>query len=432
MVLLNFSLLKPLIKENLREKLYFYCLLYLVLSLPFQFIWFPPTLGIIFLMLTWIFSFDFQKKISLLKKNLLFKIIFGLFLMSLVGMIYSPSPDEGWKDVTVKISLFFFPIALGSYPPISREKIVILLKTFAFAMGLAVLYLILNASLKYFDDGDYRHFFYGSFGTLKRVPIHYFALYCNFAFFISLDLFFNKINRSKKALLLLYGILILLLITALFLCSIRIQFIAFILTLILFFIRQFRGKMATYKIALSIIGSILLLSMVALIIPESKRRITETLDEYSAYRGREELKQMNHRVFLWKYGSRVIKENYWLGTGTGNANNALYEYLKTEKAKFWNGTGVYTLSKKKYNYHNAFLQHFAANGVIAIVLLIALLLLPFFGKSHEFSMIQTLFLILIVISFMTESMMERQAGTLFFAFFYSLIVINQRGKVLTA
>lgn len=383
-------------------------------------------------MATWIFSFDFKNKISYLKKNLLFKIMFGLFLMSLFGMIYSPSPDEGWKDVTVKISLFFFPLALGSYPPISKEKIIILLKTFAFAMGLAVLYLILNASIKYFNDGDYRHFFYGSFGTLKRVPIHYFALYCNFALFISLDLFFNKINRTKKRLLLLYGILILLLTTALFLCSIRIQFIAFVLVLILFYIRQFRGKMAAYKIALSILGSLLLISIVAMIIPESKRRITETLDEYSAYRGREELKQMNHRVFLWKYGSKVIGENFWLGTGTGDANNALYEYLKTEKAKFWNGTGVYTLSKKKYNFHNAFLQHFAANGVLAFLLLIALVLLPFFGKSHEFSMVQTLFLLLIAISFMTESMLERQAGTLFFAFFYSLIVINQRGKSLKA
>lgn len=428
MVFLNFSLLKPLIKDNLREKLYFYCLLYLVLSLPFQFIWFPPTLGIIFLMTTWIFSFDFRNKISFLKKNLFFKIIFSLFLLSLVGMIYTPSPDEGWKDVTVKIGLFFFPIALGSYPPIKKEKINILLKTFAFAMGLAILYLILNASLEYFEDGDFNHFFYGSFGALKRVPIHYFALYCNFAFFISLDLFFNRINRNKKRTILLYGALISLLIIALFLCSIRIQFIAFILVLILFFIRQFRGKMANYKIALGILGSILLLSITALVIPESKRRITETLDEYSAFRGREELKQMNHRVFLWKYGSQVISGNLWLGTGTGEANNALYEYLKTEKAKFWDGTGVYTLSKKKYNYHNAFLQHFAANGILAFLLLIALLLIPLFSKAHQFSMVQTLFLVLILISFMTESMLERQAGTLFFSFFYSLIVINQRVK----
>lgn len=348
--------------------------------------------------------------------------------MSLAGMIYTPSPDEGWKDVTVKTSLFFFPIALGSYPPLKKERLNQLLKTFAFAMGLAVLYLILNASSKFLEDGDINHFFYGSFGTLKRVPIHYFALYCNFALFISLDFLFNKTNGGNKGIKALFGALSILLVSALFLCSIRIQFIAFIMVLILFFIRQFRGKMANYKIALSLLGSILLLGIIAFLIPESKRRITETLDEYSAYRGREELKQMNHRVFLWKYGTQVISENLWLGTGTGDANNALYEYLKEEKAKFWDGTGVYTLSKKKYNFHNAFLQHFAANGILAFLLLIALILIPLLSKNQEFSLIQTIFLVLISISFMTESMLERQAGTLFFGLFYSLIVVNQRNK----
>ena len=75
-----------------------------------------------------------------------------------MGMVYTNSPSEGWKDVTVKISLFFFPLALGSYPPLKKERILYLLKTFAFAMGLAVLYLILNAFGDYLKDGNPNHF----------------------------------------------------------------------------------------------------------------------------------------------------------------------------------------------------------------------------------------------------------------------------------
>lgn len=379
-------------------------------------------------MLTWIFSFDFKTKITFLRKNILYKIFLGLFLMSLAGMFYTASPDEGWKDVTVKISLFFFPLVLGSQAPLGTKRTNDLLKAFAIAMGISVLYLIFNALIKYFEDGSSSHFFYGNFAALKRVPVHYFALYCNFAFFIALDFLFNKIQRHQKGLRILFIFLILILFSALFLCSIRIQFVAFILVLVLFFIRQFKGKIPNYKIALGILTSLLIVSTMALIIPESKRRITETLDEYSAFRGREELKQMNHRVFLWKYATKVISENFWIGTGTGDANNALYEYLKTEKAKFWDGTGVYTLSKKKYNYHNAFLQHFATNGILAFLFLVLLIFLPLFQKAQEFSMIRILFLILIAISFMTESMLERQAGTLFFAFFYALLLINQNEK----
>ena len=61
-----------------------------------------------------------------------------------------------------------------------------------------------------------------------------------------------------------------------------------------------------------------------------------------------------------------------MGTGTGSADDALNEKLKMCDAKFWNGKRNYTLSEKNYNYHNAYLQHFATAGVIGFLIFVLL------------------------------------------------------------
>lgn len=422
--------MKPLIKENLRERVYFFSLLYLAISIPFQFIWFPPTIGMISLMLAWIFSFNFTNKWAFLKNNLNFKLVFALYCLSLAGMVYTSNSIEGWKDVTVKISLLFFPLALASVPPISKKSLGIIMNTFVNTMAIAILYLLSVATIKYFNTGSSDHYFYGNFVALKRVPSHYFALYVNLAIFVSLFKLFKKNNSDQPKKYFPQIALIGLLVSALYLCSIRIQFLAFVFILVIFIIHHFRKSLSTPRLIFSITAAVTLLFSVAWLIPESKRRIVETFDEYSAFRGREELKQMNHRVFLWKYGAKVIGDNLWTGTGTGAANDELHEYLVTEKAKFWNGTGTYTLGEKKYNYHNEYLQYFASHGVIGLILLLSICFLPLIKDRPLLDFQSLAFILLMSISFMTESMLERQAGNVFFAFFYALLLINPRNKMI--
>lgn len=341
-------------------------------------------------------------------------------------MGYSSNSIEGWKDVEVKISLLLIPLALGTCKPISSKQIKIILKVFAYTISLALVILTIIAFVKYSRDGDSSHFFYNHFATFDRVPIHYFALYVNLAFFIVFKMMVNGLQNKSGRFIILHIALLILLMTALFLCSVRIQFIAFVISFIVFLIWHFRKILRPHQLILAGLGFILLLFSVAWIIPESRRRIVETMDEYSAYKGREELKQMNHRVFLWKYGWKVIQKNFWVGTGSGSANDELHEYLKEEKAKFWNGYGTYTLGEKQYNLHNAFLQHFATYGIIGFLLLLGIYLFSLFNLPPNLPYIGAVFLLLTFISFNTESMLERQAGNLFFALFYGLLFVNPK------
>ena len=290
--------MKPLIKESLREYIYYYSLLYLALSLPFQFLWFPPTIGIISLMLAWILSFNYRNKWQYLKLNSPLITVLFLFLVSLFGMLYTTNPHEGWKDVTVKISLLFFPLAIGTVAPLSKEKLIRVLKLFAYTITVAIVILLIIASYNFLEDGNIRHFLYTDFASLDRVPIHYFALYVNLAFFILLSQSTFSLQPKKLKKTFFNLILLIILAAALFLCSVRIQFIAFALGMITYMVYYFKNTFKPYQLGLIILGMLLFLFSLAWVFPESRRRIKETVDEISAYQGKEELKQMNHRVLL--------------------------------------------------------------------------------------------------------------------------------------
>jgi O-antigen ligase len=173
------------------------------------------------------------------------------------------------------------------------------------------------------------------------------------------------------------------------------------------------------------IASSIVLIAAAFLFPSSRTRIIETIDEVRSINTMVNNKQTNHRVYLWRYGAEVIQENFWLGTGTGAADDALNEKLENCEAPFWNGQRTYTLSEKNYNYHNAFIQHFAAHGIVGFLLFSLMFIGPFIYFRGRLEPLAAAFLVLSLISFLTESMLERQAGVLFFSFFYSLFFVAQ-------
>jgi O-antigen ligase len=93
-------------------------------------------------------------------------------------------------------------------------------------------------------------------------------------------------------------------------------------------------------------------------------------------------------------------------------------------AIFWDGRQTYQIYEMRYNYHNSYLQTFAANGVFAFIILITLFVYPLLKiRHHPYRSEASFFLLICALSFMTESMLQRQAGVAFFSFFYSVFFI---------
>ena len=208
--------------------------------------------------------------------------------------------------------------------------------------------------------------------------------------------------------------------------TVRIQILALPMSLFIVFLHYRKRIGFNYKhllgIGLGASGFVALLFA----IPESNKRIQETMDEVSSFNEMKNNKQTNHRVYLWKYGIEVVKENFWIGSGIGDADYVLHDKLENCEAKFWNGKRVYYLKERLFNYHNSFLQHFAANGVLSFLIFLSFFIIGIVWSIRNKDVVSLVFLVLCLFSFFTESMLERQAGVLFFSFFYSLFFINRR------
>ena len=118
-------------------------------------------------------------------------------------------------------------------------------------------------------------------------------------------------------------------------------------------------------------------------------------------------------MLIWEQSIILIKNNFLLGTGVGDANDELY--------KRYNSNGLEGAYAKKLNAHNQFLQTFIGIGFFGFILLFIISIGQIFIAYNKKNIIMFVFFIIISLNFFVESMLQTSAGVLFFVFFYCLI-----------
>jgi hypothetical protein len=120
------------------------------------------------------------------------------------------------------------------------------------------------------------------------------------------------------------------------------------------------------------------------------------------------------RLEFWKVGLGIVRENLFLGVGTGDVPRAYEEgYLKsnTQLGKnFWHRS------------HNQFLAITIALGLFGLCYFLFSLAFPFFASANARSYFYLTFFVIAVFSMLTEDTLETQAGVSFFAFFTALLL----------
>ncbi|MDZ7848205.1 MAG: O-antigen ligase family protein [Owenweeksia sp.] len=354
------------------------------------------------------------------------KRIAGLFLAYLlwvaIGAIYSNYPDEALQFLTRKIPFAVWPILMSSVAYFTMKDSLRLVHAFVYAMLVAVLFSFSQSIYQYVLTGDDSYLYFSELIYFKRVPPHYFGMYLSFAYgVVFYRLLRGKFLAGKKWLSLAAMILFF---VAIIFSSVRMQYLVFgVLNMVLLF--GFQSGISLRKRFMWGMGALAGLALFALLLPGSRSRLVDTVNEVISFDKMVNNKQTNPRKFLWRQGWEVIKENLWLGTGTGAEDPALQEKLAETKALFWDGDSNFHITERGYNYHNVYLQHWAAHGMVGLVILLAVLLVPFWLKSTPPE--ARIFLLVCGLSFITESMLQRQAGVLFFTFFYGLFFFLPHG-----
>jgi len=374
----------------------------------------PLTGGIIILGLSWIFTFAYKEKFQALLKQPAAIAFIALYFLHLLSMVYTENHAEGWNDLRLKITLFLLPLFMMSTRLVLREQRIFLLKFFAVLMMLmAGADLALSIS-EYLVSSNSDAFYYVHLTHILASKPHYVAWYYSFAIFIAI---YQILTGKKWRYLWLFGFTLLLI--SLLLLSSRAYIMAFIIVFSISCVKWAKTNVISRSGWGKILFAFSMFIGALFLIPKTNSRINDGIVELQKLLGRDTHKQTNTRVYLWKYATGLIAEKPVLGYGVGDAKAELNRALKDCDAEFWNGERNVPIYEKNHNFHNQYLQTWAEVGVLGFLLLIFLMIRPFFLKDqHPLFLI---FLGLTIIGFITESMLERQAGVVFIAFMYPLL-----------
>tara|TARA_B100000900_G_scaffold327760_1_gene287942 strand:+ start:223 stop:744 length:522 start_codon:yes stop_codon:yes gene_type:complete len=124
----------------------------------------------------------------------------------------------------------------------------------------------------------------------------------------------------------------------------------------------------------------------------------------------------NTRLKAWKTSLELISQNLLFGVGNGNSTKILNLAYESK--------GYKSLKNKSINSHNQFIQFQLDHGLIGSFCLLFFTLIMLITSLIEKDFLYALFLTIIIINFMTESMLETQSGVVFFAFFNTLFFYN--------
>jgi hypothetical protein len=122
------------------------------------------------------------------------------------------------------------------------------------------------------------------------------------------------------------------------------------------------------------------------------------------------------RLELWKTSWSVIKSNWLFGVGTGDVPDVFKQTLKNENSP---------LQDTKLRSHNQYLSLFIAFGVVGFLLCLFSFIYPFIKSKLIFDYFCTIFLIVFLMSMLTEDTIESQDGVTFYAFFAALYLFQK-------
>ena len=373
------------------------------------YIYFTP-LCIILFAAAWLLEGDLKRKLTCWLKNKYALLFISLYLVYLAGMTYTTHTHQGWFDMQIKLSLLLFPIILSSEGKMDFKK----QKWFGFAfISGAVLHglgCLLFALWQYFYSGV-AQFTYMQFS--KFVHPTYYSMYIDMAFiFMYYALTDRGKELAKKEKLFIY-ISIPFLLLILILLNSKMGQIVTVLLVPALLLKYFLSKHSTFKSVATVVAVLGLL-----VIGISKISRFNAMGDLISGKNRDvqSVESNQARLSVWEASIEVINNNSLIGSGTGDAKYALLDQYQKDGM-----TGAYN---EILNSHNQYLQTIVAVGIPGILLLLANLFIPLFISIKEKRFVYMLFLLILCLNFLTESMLDQQAGTMFYGLFNSLLMFN--------
>ena len=448
----------PLVRSS---RLYFLLLLLCSIGIGLQI--FIYKVAIIALLLQWFFTLEFKQKFIRLKNNNFGVAFIAFFFLYAISLIWTDDIPLGLNDLLLKSSILILPLVIASQESLKSKQINYLLLSFVLSSLAINLFCAIDAYLSYSKTHNINDFYY------HRLTINMHTAYqAMFTCFSIVALIY--LNGKKKFISnwLLYTLVIIQIMFILLLSS-RMQMLIMTVLLPIYLFSYYNKKKKLY---LGIVYTIIIFGFAKLImsVPSSlNSRYKQTVTHINSI----DRDNSDPRKFIWENSFTVINNNWILGAGIGDAkkdlinsyklniledldlkllmdstinslqsngklidyildssiksgksyNSQLNQYAKKSLEKRNNRYKDFV--KKEYNFHNQYLQVFGTIGISGLLLLLYLFTVPFFMAIKKERYLSAAFLFIVGSSFITESMLEREAGVSFIIFFYMILISSK-------
>jgi O-antigen ligase len=383
---------------------------------------------IIIQLANWLLEGRLRQKFSTAPKFPLL-IFVGLYVLYMAGMLFTQNTDAGWFDLQVKLSLLIFPVVLLT-GAINNKQYSAILLSFIAGNALAAMVCLAGAIVDYILNNQ-AHFFYGTFSLFLHPG--YFAMYIDFCILILLlsfitDQYTLAISTSAKITFIVFFSCIVFLLSSK--AGLIVLTLIYLMALVAFVIRSGKYIVGIASLLIAGIGIYMLIKNV----PEVGGRFKNVVNVYNEEKVDKTSAESNSiRILVWQKDIKLIKENLLTGVGTGDVKDELVEKYKADGI-----TGAYSIDPltnkvtKALNAHSQFFQTFIAIGIVGFIFFIAGFICPTINSVRKGNYLYMGFLLIIVLNFATESMLETQAGVMFYAFFNALLYKSGESSVLNS
>ncbi|MFD1314944.1 O-antigen ligase family protein [Namhaeicola litoreus] len=337
----------------------------------------------------------------------------GFFVWACLSFFWSDDQQESLKAFRKLLPFLLLPISIQFVDQKSTKWTTKILSYFSLGMVICSIYCLLFANINFIETKDRSYFFYHYLSEpLFGMSAIYMSLFIAFSFFF---LYYQAPFKSWQNKVLLFFLLVMII-----LLSSKVLVVSTFLILIA---DQLKRK--KYKALILFIPLVLVMLWKSFSSDQIQQRVILEVEKTN----------VNEVLTTEKFGQVY----HWTGFGLRLFQAKCFYELFDRDKKYIQGYGFLASQEKltekyqeydlypdffSYNFHNQYLQTTADLGLFGLVMMLFLLLMGFKRALTEKSPLFFVFILLMTLICITESVLWRQWGMVFFVTLYCLLYLQ--------
>lgn len=353
-----------------------------------------------------------RASIENLRRDNYWKLTTLFFLWLAATWFWDSTGGFPMKYLEPSASFVFLPLVMAMMPRLSAKELAIACYSFIASVTVVCIICLVKSYVEYGQAHDYRVFFYHYLGYQMGLNAIYLSNYCIAC--IAWLLYLRFVYKGEKIYIPPYWLTILtciFLFLMMFLLSSKMSLaLLFLLIVFMALYIGYKRKVLIYTLSVMILLMISGWFLTQKFHYLSWRINTTELKKYSG--SEDDNNGLALRVTTWISAVELIKEKPLLGYGLRGANEALVSRYR--EIDFQPGIA------ERFNSHNQFMETTLRSGIIGLILLLAVLAVPFISAIRQNKFLLTLMIVHFVLVSMVEGTLEIQQEFSFYLFFIFL------------